>query len=89
VLAFWADVASDFSRFHRIRPIEGSDLDAAEFFAMAYRLEVYGGAVALAAAKVRAQRVPQPPGEPVSFDEWVSSHQALVIQQAAIAKGGD
>jgi hypothetical protein len=89
VLVFWADVASDFSRFHRIRPIERSDLDAAEFFAMAYRLEVYGGAVALAAAKIRAQRAPVLPSEPVSFDEWVGSHQSLVIQQAAIAKGGD
>ena len=29
------------------------------------------------------------PAQPVSFDEWVGSHQTLIIQQAARAKGGD
>ena len=89
MLVYRRDLDSDFSRFHRVRRIEDSDLSAGEFFAMAYRIEVYGGAVALAAARVRAAQVPQRPAQPVSFDEWVGSHQTLIIQQAARAKGGD
>jgi len=88
-------VASDFSRFHRVRPIEGSDLSGPEFFALAYRLEVYGGAVALAAARARAQQdgpAAQGRGQAaaeMSFDDWVGANPALVIQAATRMGGGD
>ena len=91
MLAYWRDVASDFSRFHRIRPIEDSDLTAAEFFALAYRLEVYGGAVALAAAKARADgntaAAPRAAQE-MSFDEWVGANPQLLIDAANRMGGG-
>lgn len=89
MLPYWSDVASDFSRFHRVRPVEGSDLSAPEFFAMAYRLEVYGGAVALAAVKARGTaRAASAPAEEMSFDDWVGANPQLLID-AANRMGGD
>jgi hypothetical protein len=89
VLAYWPDVVSDFSRFHRVRRIEDDpDLDAPGFFALAYRIEVYGGAVALRAAQHRAHQAPAAQAREMSFDEWVRSHQPLVIE-AAGRTGGD
>ena len=94
MLAYWRDVASDFSRFHRVRRIEDSDLSGPEFFGLAYRLEVYGGAVALAAARARAQQDGPAPqagaqaGVEMSFDDWVAANPALVIQ-AATRMGGE
>lgn len=87
MLPYWSDVASDFSRFHRVRPVEGSDLSAPEFFAMAYRLEVYGGAVALAVTKAHRNATPAP-AEEMSFDDWVGAHPQLLID-AANRMGGD
>lgn len=84
-------MASDFSRFHRVRPIEGSDLSGPEFFGLAYRLEVYGGAVALAVAKARtgaAARPAEQAGTDMSFDDWVAANPALVIQAASRMGGG-
>ncbi len=81
-------MASDFSRFHRVRPIEASDLSAGEFFAMAYRLEAYGGAVALAAAKARSQEHAAAPAEEMSFDDWVGANPQLLID-AANRMGGE
>lgn len=90
MLAYWRDVASDFSRFHRVRPIEDSDLTAPEFFAMAYRLEVYGGAVALAAARARTQDTPAAQaGEELSFDDWVGANPQLLIDAANRMGGGE
>lgn len=89
MLTYWRDVASDFSRFHRVRPVEGSGLSAPEFFAMAYRLEVYGGAVALAAAKARGRDAEAAtPGEEMSFDDWVGANPQLLIDAANRMGGG-
>lgn len=91
MLEYWADVVSDFSRFHRIRGVEEHpDLDCAEFFALAHRLDVYGGAVALRVAQWNAAQTPASPQmTEMSFDDWVSSNQALVIQAANAMTGGD
>lgn len=81
-------MASDFSRFHRVRPIEGGDLSAPEFFAMAYRLEVYGGAVALAVARARRDAPAVQAGEEMSFDDWVGANPRLLIDAANRMGGG-
>jgi hypothetical protein len=89
VLTYWPDVASDFSVFHRIGDIENCGLSAPQFFGFAYRLEVYGGAVALAAVKARAhERAPSGAHEEISFDDWVDANPALVIQAANRMGGG-
>lgn len=87
---YWRDLVSDFSRFHRIRRIEDApDLDAPGFLAMAHRIDAYGGAVALRVAARRARQASVPPAaREMSFDEWVASHQPLVIE-AANMMGGD
>jgi hypothetical protein len=45
------DVCSDMSRFHGIRDI--TELDGPTFFALARRLPAYGGAVSIAAERMR------------------------------------
>jgi len=91
VLAYWRDVASDFSRFHGVRDIEGSDLSAAQFFAFAYRLEVYGGAVALAAARARTLQPSAPAAAQaeMDFDDWVGANPGLVLQAVNRMGGGE
>jgi hypothetical protein len=91
VLAYWPDVVSDFSRFHRVRRIEDDpDLDAPGFLALAYRIEVYGGAVALRVVQHRARPAPAaaPVAQEMSFDDWVGAHPELLIE-AANRMGGD
>lgn len=89
MLAYWRDVVSDLSRFHRIRRVEDADgLDAPGFLALTHRLDVYGGAVALRVAQHRARRDTPPPVREMTFDEWVGSHQQLVIA-AASGTGGE
>lgn len=93
VLAFWRDVASDFSAFHRIRAVERTDeVDAPTFFALAHRLDAYGGAVALRVAQQRArdaQRSQGGVGAPMEFDEYFAGRHAQLIEAAGRMEGGD
>jgi hypothetical protein len=93
VLAYWRDVASDFSVFHRLRNLErGGEVDAPEFFALAHRLDLYGGAVALRVAQQREKpRGAQAgvAGEPMDFDDYFAGRQVQLIEAAARMEGGD
>lgn len=92
MLAYWRDVASDFSVFHRVRGLENSrEVDAPLFFALAHRLDLYGGAVALRVAQQRAKttaQLPAPVGAPMEFDEYFAGRQVQLIEAAARMGGG-
>lgn len=92
MLAYWRDVVSDFSVFHRVRSPERCDeLDAPGFFALAHRLDLYGGAVALRVAQQRQQHtapLPGPAGAPMEFDEYFAGRKIQLIEAAARMEGG-
>lgn len=93
VLAFWRDVASDFSVFHRIRAVGHTDeVDAPTFFALAHRLDVYGGAVALRVAQQHERNAAGAQGgvgAPMEFDEYFAGRRIQLIEAATRMGGGD
>lgn len=92
MLAYWRDVLSDLSVFHRIRdPLAEPGLDGPLFLAFAHRLDVYGGAVALRVAQHRAAVVaPLPqPARVMDFDEYFAGRRTQLIEAAARMGGGE
>lgn len=47
MLAFQRDLSADFRRFYGLSPTEALALPAPEYLALAYRVDVYGGVIAM------------------------------------------